>query len=188
MLNKEKQKRTTKKSRQRNWQILIGIGIFLIVIAALTATHKAESEGIQRAVKGQSLGDFSLPDLQQNPIRLSDFRGKTVLINSWASWCPPCMAEMPALEQFYQQNKANNFEILAVNAGESQAIAQNFVRQSGVTFPILLDENAQTLTAMGISGFPTSILVSPEGDVYHIHIGLFFPEDLEKEIKPFLEQ
>ncbi|OJX45995.1 MAG: hypothetical protein BGO78_03675 [Chloroflexi bacterium 44-23] len=186
MKTKFKQKGTAKKKSQRNWQILVGIGIFLIIMAGLSLTHKAESESIQRAVKGQPLGDFSLLDLHANEIHLSDYRGKIVLINSWASWCPPCMAEMPALEKFYQQNKGHNFEILAVNAGESQATAQNFVRRSGVSFPILLDEDASTLTAMGINGYPTSILVGPDGNVLHIHIGLFFPEDLEKEISPFL--
>ncbi|MDE2485246.1 MAG: TlpA family protein disulfide reductase, partial [candidate division NC10 bacterium] len=94
-----------------------------------------------RPEEGYLAPDFTLKTLEGNTVRLSEFRGqKVVLINFWATWCPPCRVEMPAMQQIYSEYKAKGFEILAVNieSDAKQAIS-DFVKELRLTFPILLD-------------------------------------------------
>jgi thiol-disulfide isomerase/thioredoxin len=108
------------------------------------------------------------------------------LINAWASWCPPCRAEMPALNQYYQTYKDEGLVVLAINDGESQTVASDFARQIGVTFPVLVDPGTQELNRLGIQDLPTSILVGRDGLVKAIHIGLFTAMSLEQELTPYV--
>ena len=133
------------------------------------------------------MSDFILPNLAGNPVRLSDYTGKTVLINSRATWCPPCRAEMPELIEFYANHRDQDFTILAINAGESAAEAGAFAAEMGVDFPVQLDTNFSILEGLGINGYPTSVLVSPNGVVEKIKVGMFLPGELEKEIGPYLQ-
>jgi len=170
----------------RNWKIFAGIVAILFVVILLAKTDHTEAEKIEMAVIGKSVGDFSLMDLDGKTVHISDYKGKTVLINAWATWCPPCRAEMPDLENYYRQQKDNNFVILAINAGDTLEQAQGFVRSNNLSFPVLLDPDIKTLDALGITGFPTSILIDPDGIVKYIHIGMFRPDDLDFNISPYL--
>ena len=173
--------------KARNWKIIAGIAAIILVSILLIATHQAEADTINVAIKGKAIGDFTLQDINGQTVHLSDYQGKTVMLNGWATWCPPCRAEMPDLEQYYRNHKEDNFVILAINAAEPQEQAAAFAQFAGLTFPVLLDPDAAILSAMGINGFPTSILIDPQGTVKHIHIGMFQAQDLEKEISPFLQ-
>ncbi len=74
-------------------------------------------------------------------MRLSDYAGKVVLLNAWATWCPPCKAEMPDLNAYYHAHQDEGFVILAINAGDSASVAAAFADQIGLSFPVLLDPN-----------------------------------------------
>ena len=113
-------------------------------------------------------------------------QGQVVLINAWATWCPPCVAEMPDLQAYYQAHRDENFIILGINAGDSLSTASAFASQKGITFPILLDPNVDLLTNLGVHSFPTSILVDADGVVQSIHVGMYTAEDLDAEITPYL--
>ncbi|HSM26107.1 MAG TPA: TlpA disulfide reductase family protein [Anaerolineaceae bacterium] len=176
-----------KKSRNRNIQIFIAVIVILLISALLLSSQFSQQEGIKKAMVGKSIGDFSLTDLDNQSIKLSDYQGKYVLLNAWATWCPPCRAEMPDLNSFYQTHQQKGFEILAINAGESREIAASFSNALGLDFKILLDLDSSVLTGIGISGFPTSILIDPEGNVAMIHIGMISPEDLNNKVLPFLQ-
>ena len=171
----------------RNWKIFAGLIAIIFVVILLAKTDHAEAEKIEMAVIGRSVGDFSLLDLDGKTVHLSDYKGKTVLINAWATWCPPCRAEMPDLENYYRQQKDNNFVILAINAGDTLEQTQGFARSNNLSFPVLLDPDVQILQALGITGFPTSILIDPDGIVKYIHIGMFRPDDLDINISPYLK-
>ena len=171
----------------RNWKIFAGLIAIIFVVILLAKTDHAEAEKIEMAVIGRSVGDFSLLDLDGKTVHLSDYKGKTVLINAWATWCPPCRAEMPDLENYYRQQKDNNFVILAINAGDTLEQAQGFARSNNLSFPVLLDPDVEILQALGITGFPTSILIDPDGIVKYIHIGMFRPNDLDINISPYLK-
>jgi thiol-disulfide isomerase/thioredoxin len=147
----------------------------------------SQQEGVQKATLGKSVGDFALSDLEGETIHLSDYQGKFVLLNAWATWCPPCRAEMPDLNEFYQTHQDKGFEILAINAGETRDTAAQFANSLGLGFKVILDSDGKVLNGLGITGFPTSILIDPEGKVAMIHIGMIFPEDLNKKVLPFLQ-
>ncbi|PKO04155.1 MAG: thiol-disulfide oxidoreductase [Chloroflexi bacterium HGW-Chloroflexi-3] len=176
-----------KKKRNRNVQIFVGMVVVLMVSVLLLSLQNSQQAGIQKAILGKSVGDFALTDLEGETIHLSDYQGKYVLLNAWATWCPPCRAEMPDLNEFYQAYQDKGFEILAINAGETRDIAAQFADSLGLEFKVVLDSDGTVLNGLGITGFPTSILIDPDGKVAMIHIGMIFPEDLNNKVLPFLK-
>jgi thiol-disulfide isomerase/thioredoxin len=114
---------------------------------------------------GYTPGDFSLVDLQGNAHALSDSRGKVVLVNFWASWCPPCIREMPGMQRLQQVLAEQPFAILAVNVGEKKYKVWKFVKLVNFNLPVLLDEHSETFADWGISVLPTSLLLDSRGNV-----------------------
>ena len=108
---------------------------------------------------------FSLPGLDGNTHALSDYRGKVVLVNFWASWCTPCVEEMPELSQLKQQLAGRPFEILAINAGESKYKVGQFVKLINFNLPVLLDPSTKVFNNWGIKILPTSFLLDTEGRI-----------------------
>ncbi len=194
-MDKYQTKQQTRRERQaarrrstsiRNWLLAGGGAIFLAAMFILMGSHSSQAQSVVPARQGVSLGDFALQDLNGTTVKLSDYAGRPVLVNSWASWCPPCRAEMPDLQAYYEAHKDQGFMILALNAGEPKSTAASFAQGVGLTFPVLLDPNNTVLNAMGVRNFPTSILVGPDGVVKTVHIGMFTPQALEQEISPYL--
>ncbi|KAB8128990.1 TlpA family protein disulfide reductase [Gracilibacillus oryzae] len=112
---------------------------------------------------GNIAPDFELQTLSGETAKLSDFRGKKVMINFWATWCPPCRAEMPDMEKFYQEK---DIVILAVNLTESENNLQqveDFVKEYNLTFPILLDDKLEVATGYMIRPIPTSFMIDSNG-------------------------
>jgi peroxiredoxin len=178
---------------------LILCGVFFMVLAAagILLINRVSLAGLAGAIASQDssgplrvgtrMDDFSLPDLDGKPVKLSDYAGRWVLINAWATWCPPCQAEMPYFEALYQNHQVSGFVVLAVNAGESRDQAAAFANQLGLTFPILLDQNERLMDSLAIHDYPTSILVDGNGIIQAIHVGMFTPEALQREIEPLLK-
>jgi len=116
--------------------------------------------------------DFRLPDLEGNWQRLSHFRGQVVLLNFWATWCPPCRAEMPSMETLYQTYRDQGFVILAVSSDvQSIAIIQPFLEQYRLSFPVLLDPKGQVTGTYGVRSLPTTYLLDRQGRVVSREIG-----------------
>lgn len=116
--------------------------------------------------------DFTLPDLQGQPIRLSDLHGGVVLLNFWATWCPPCRAEMPSMSALYQEYREKGLEILAISSdvGGKEIVAP-FIARLGLTFPVLLDPHNVVSTQLGVRGIPTSYLLDKQGRVVGLEVG-----------------
>lgn len=110
--------------------------------------------------------DFKLEDLQGKEISLSDFKGKKVFLNFWASWCGPCKAEMPHMQQLYEETKDKDIVILAVNVGEDKDKVKGFIEENKYTFPVVLDIKQEVAIQYGISAFPTTFFIDEEGYVY----------------------
>lgn len=109
--------------------------------------------------------DFTLDTLDGSQITLSDLRGKVVVVNLWASWCPPCRAEMPAIENVYQANKEQGLEVLAVNSTfqDNEANAADFVKEMGLNFPILLDRDGGVSNRYQLRALPTTYFIDRQG-------------------------
>lgn len=173
-------------------RLVILLGVLLVGAAGVGLLMNRPDAGA--AVKilpprvGAVMSDFRLENMQGGQGGLSDYRGKVVLINTWATWCPPCQMEMPALQAFYAQNRESGFVLLAINAGETREQAANFAEQYGLSFPILLDPQEQLMDALAIHDYPTSILVGADGLVKAVHIGLFTEDTLQQEIGPYVQR
>ncbi|MFC2053121.1 TlpA disulfide reductase family protein [Chloroflexota bacterium] len=123
--------------------------------------------------KGFLAPDFRLSTHEGETVTLSDLRGQPVLINLWTSWCPPCKAEMPALEHVYQDYKDDGLEILAVNSTsqDDAADAITFVKDLGLTFTILFDHNGRVSEQYHLQALPTSVFINREGIIQEIVVG-----------------
>jgi len=107
--------------------------------------------------------EFELEDLAGKKAALSFWRGKLVLLNFWATWCPPCRAEMPSLELLYRDLKNEGFELVAVDLQEDRKEVQGFQAELGLSFPILLDRDGRVGSRYGVRNIPTSYLLDREG-------------------------
>jgi thiol-disulfide isomerase/thioredoxin len=114
---------------------------------------------------------FGLVDINGEEIALSDFRGTPVMVNFWATWCPPCRSEMPLIQEFATEHQGE-FIVLAINAGEQKDIVQDFVESQGYSNIIfLLDPENSVANFYRVPGFPTSLFVDEEGMLQGVHIG-----------------
>jgi cytochrome c-type biogenesis protein len=136
------------------------------------------------AVIDQPSIDFELEDLEGNTVKLSDFKGKIVFLNFWATWCPPCREEMPHMQAFYDKYKDEDIVILAVNPNqlENQGIndstkaekkARDFVEEQGFTFPVLLDRDDSVWAVYQQRGIPANYVIDTEGMVKYLKPGAF---------------
>lgn len=115
--------------------------------------------------------DFKLKDLNGKEVSLSDYKGKNVLLNFWASWCPPCRAEMPDIEKLYQETKNTDTVILAVNLGEDRDTVKSFIDENKYNFDILLDSDQRTAAKYNISSIPSWFFIDKDGNIVTSHIG-----------------
>jgi len=124
------------------------------------------------AREGESAPDFTLTGLSGEKVRLSDFRGKVILLNFWASWCPPCREEIPALVSLEKAMAGKDFRMLAVaiDKGGRDAIVE-FFRRQGVTLPVLLDSDGSVGKTYGITGVPETFVIDKKGTIRKKIIG-----------------
>ena len=114
---------------------------------------------------------FKLPNLKDKVLSLPDYRGKVVLVNFWASWCPPCIHEMPALKKLKQSFADKPFEVLALNVGEKKYQVRKFTRMIKLDLPVLLDTSSETFNAWDVKTLPTSFLIDAAGNVRYRVVG-----------------
>jgi peroxiredoxin len=126
----------------------------------------------ERLEIGRPAPDFSFPDLFGNRLTLSDHRGRVVLVNIWATWCPPCVKEMPSMQALYQELRREDFEILAISVDVmgSKAV-EPFMKKNKLTFPALLDPNNAATLSYRTTGVPESFIVDKEGILVRKIIG-----------------
>lgn len=140
------------------------------------------------AVPRDVAAPFSLIDLDGQIVNLDDFRGKVVLLNFWASWCPSCRAEMASLDLYYKAHRAEGLMVLGVNYQEDAAVLLDFLVGENLSFPILLDEEGRVAAEYGIVGLPTSYFIDCEGRVIGFWPGAVTASWLEKQLTPFLAE
>ena len=150
--------------------------VVVVIIAAAGGWYLSEPEKKFKAYSLPTIGsaapDFQLVDTTGGVRSLSAERGKVVLVNFWATWCPPCKEEMPSMEDLYLDFGGSNFEILAVNVDDDgPAVMPGFLKDNPHTFPILFDTEFQARTLYGVSMFPETFIVDKNGIITRKIIG-----------------
>lgn len=152
--------------------LLLGV---LLGVAYTSPNANAEELGHQlaRLKEPVKAPGFDLLDLDENSHSLQDYSGKVIMINFWATWCPPCRQEMPSLEAVYQDLKQDGFVVIAVNQWESVDLVFPYLGQLAVfpTFPILLDHAGKLSQAYDVKGLPTTFIVNRQGNIVYRAIG-----------------
>jgi peroxiredoxin len=138
---------------------------------------------------GSPAPEIALKDLQGRDVKLSDLRGKVVLVNFWATWCKPCKEEMPAMQASYDKLRDKGFVVLAVNELEDTARVAEHIRTHGHTFEVVMDHNNQVANMYGVVGLPASFLIDPQGIVRERIAGSLLTESrIEEMVKKYGEK
>jgi peroxiredoxin len=115
--------------------------------------------------------DFTLSTPKGKKIKLSDYRGKLVFMNFWATWCPPCREEMPAMQRLWEQQKDNGLVILAISLDSDPDVVPSFVKNHGFTFPVLVDPKMATANVYGVRALPSSFIIDRQGNMTALALG-----------------
>ena len=190
-----KKQKKYRKQRKNNWvPVFTGVGLILfgfVLFALLRRTDEAAaSASVDRSVVPMAV-DYSAPQLSLQNLNgttesLEDFRGKVVLVNNWATWCPPCKAEMPTLEQDYETHESEGFTIIAIEAGDGKDQVLQFVNSLKLKFPIWLDPNGDALQAFKNGNLPNSYVIDRAGTVRYAWTGEISLAMLEKYLTPII--
>ena len=172
---------------RRTTAVLMGF----VLLAALTALPAFDgwSMGSRVPTVGMQAEDFQLTDLEGKPQSLSQYRGKIVLLNFWATWCKPCTTEMPAMQTAYDKLRDKGFVVLAVNELEDDANVREHIKQYGHTFPVLMDRDNKVANQFGVFGLPVSVFIDQEGRVQeYIKGGLLTEQKIDDAIARIQKQ
>lgn len=146
----------------------------MLIVVSPSAFAKAErpqSTPADLLQAGSMAPDFTLKNLKGKPVTLSQYRGKVVFLNFWATWCPPCRAEMPAMERLNEVYAGRDFVILAVNVEEDVAAVKTFLKEHPHSFTVLLDPEARAQNLYGVYRFPETFLIDKRGKIDEHYLG-----------------
>jgi len=156
----------------------------LLVVAAVVGTQLVVRPGPPPVAAGGPAPPLALPDVAGRPVDLGALRGRVVAVNFWASWCAPCLAEMPELAEVWRRNRGRCFELLGV---AEESAREDVLEISGtVPYPILVDERAEVAAAWKVPGYPHTYLVDAEGRLVKVFQGAVRGRDLEDAVRPLL--
>ena len=162
--------------RPRRTNTVFVVIALLVTLAGLPA-FDGWSMGSRVPAVGMQAEDFSLIDLEGKTKSLSQYRGKIVLVNFWATWCKPCTTEMPAMQTIYDKLRDKGFVVLAVNELEDDAKVREHIKQYGHTFPVLMDRGNKVANQFGVFGLPVSVFIDEKGVVQEYIKGGLLTED-----------
>ena len=149
--------------------IVVGVGIIFLL---QTKDSSFNLSGKPRLGKGVPALNFTFPGLDGKKVSLADYKDKVVLLNIWATWCAPCVAEMPSMEKLYQELKDEGFELLAVSVDESGAeVVTPFIKKHKLSFPVLLDTQGDINSLYQLTGIPESFIMDKDGIIVEEVIG-----------------
>ena len=167
-----------------NKKTLLWLGVFVLVGLYLYPVIKgriAFANG--RPAVNETAPDFTLTDLNGKRVTLSDFRGKVVLLNFWASWCPPCRMEIPGFQRFYEGYKNKGFVIIGLSLDDTgPSTVSSFVKKMGITYPIVMADSKVVRDYGNISAIPTSFLIDKNGRIVKKTMGMLLEGTLKGEV------
>lgn len=157
----------------------LAIGIMIFLLEMQPADPTVQDFSTVPVTVDYAAPELHLTDLDGREVSLADHRGTVVLVNLWATWCPPCREEMPTLQAFYEKYKSKEFVLLAIDQGETLEEVQQFEREFGLTFPIWLDADSVAGSEFNTMNLPSSYVVDRDGRVRLMWIGGISRENLE---------
>jgi peroxiredoxin len=174
------------KSR-KTVQIVILIAVLIIGGYAIgSALFSGNDKGPLK--EGSMPPEFELADLDGNVQRLSDYKGKPVVVNFWGTFCPPCVKEMPEFERQYEKWKDQDLAVLAINLSEDTLTVNNFVRRFDLHYPILRDVNRKTERSYGLKSYPTTFFINRDGSIMEIMVGGMTEAEIDERIERLLQR
>ena len=188
------------ESNQKNHRSTIFLpfiagGIFILGAALFPLLVNARQKALENAAPilapvntGYPAPQLVLVDLQGNPVSIDDYRGQVILVNNWATWCPPCKLEMPELQAYYAAHAKEGFVVLAIESGEPTDQVASYVQEHGLTFPVFLDPHITALEAFDNWNLPNSYIIDRQGVVRLSWTGGINQPTLEHYVTPLLEE
>jgi cytochrome c biogenesis protein CcmG, thiol:disulfide interchange protein DsbE len=165
--------------------ILAGLAWSGIISFDLKPSNTSNALEIDPSAAGkidEAADDFVLQDVSGNPVRLSELRGKAVVLNFWATWCGPCVEEMPMF-QAYNQKYASDLVVLGINMQESADVVKSFVADKGFTYEILMDPKGQVGQSYGVYMLPNTLFIDKDGIVRFHQVGIMNEEQFDGYLK-----
>ena len=177
---------------QSTYKLIVTLLVLVIVIGGSMLLYRNLGQNIDlgelvptESISKNAAPDFTVTDGDGNEVKLSDFRGKGVVLNFWASWCGPCKSEMPHFQEAFEEF-GEDVQFLMVNMsdafGDSRADAQKVLEQNGYTFPVFYDTKAECAYGYGISGIPVTVFIDADGNIVSMKTGMISKADLERRI------
>ena len=156
--------------------------ILAFMLVGAVGLSQSWSMGSRVPAAGMPVEEFRLLDLEGQVHSLSQYRGKIVLVNFWATWCKPCTTEMPAMQASFDKLRDKGFVVLAINELEDEAKVREHVKQNGHTFPVLLDRDNKVANQFGVFGLPVSVFIDPQGRAQEYIKGGLLTEQMISEV------
>ncbi|MFO3796841.1 MAG: TlpA family protein disulfide reductase [Anaerolineales bacterium] len=188
---KQKPLRRESSSPVSMGMIFLGAALILIGVVAMVMVSRP-SEAQEREVSAMparvefAAPSLTLSDLKGQSHSLSDYQGQVVLVNLWATWCPPCKAEMPTLNAYYQAHREKGFALIAINAGDPAEMVRDFVKTYNLSLIVWLDPQNQASRAFQVMSYPSSFVIDRKGTVRLAWVGAITRNMLEKYVTPLI--
>ena len=174
------------------YKLIVTLLVLVIVIGGgmLLYRNLGDNVDLEEAVPTESVSENAAPDVtfadpDGNEVKLSDFRGKGVVLNFWASWCGPCKSEMPHFQEAFEEY-GEDVHFVMVNMstafGDTRADAETLLTEGGYTFPVYYDDKAECAYAYGVSAIPMTVFIDAEGNIVSYKTGAISAADLQRRI------
>lgn len=186
-----------RSSQKNNYRPLILVGMGIIILTAIGLFLSTNQGEAQEEIFGltfpptevnQPAPDLTLLDLDGKEVSLTDFKGEVILVNNWATWCPPCRLEMPEFRVYFENHQDQGFQVVAIEAGQPENEVRTFVEQLKLDFVILLDPENKSLVTFQNSSLPNSFVIDRKGNLRLAWLGAINEATLEEYVTPLLEE
>ncbi|SEN23374.1 redoxin domain-containing protein [Paenibacillus sp. OV219] len=174
------------KSNRRMIQLVIFLGVLLLGGYAIGHSLFAAKDG-QLPRKGAKPPEFALLGTDGKTHRLSDYKGKALVINFWGTYCPGCVTETPDLVAQYKKHSGEPLEVVGINLGEDSMAVNNFVKQYDINYTILRNERNDVQSKYGLRSYPTTFFVKPDGTIMDVFVGAMAEKDMDERITKLLK-
>lgn len=168
--------------------VLLGLAVVSGVILVQDGLSSAKQVWAIPAAVDYAAPDLQLVDLNGDVGSLADFSGRVVLVNNWATWCPPCKQEMPEFQAYFEKYQGQGFVIIGIDQSETAETVRNYVNHYGLTFPIWLDQKNASLTVFNNMSLPNSYVIDRQGRVQLTWTGPINRDILERFVTPLLKE